>query len=290
MFWTLLGLAVLVYSAFSLYLLLRQHTMIYFPHPLFVGTPKDRDLPYEDLCVETDDKVRLHGWYVPHSKPRGTILFFHGNTGNISYCLDTLEIFHALRFNVYLFDYRGYGHSQGLCSESGTYRDAAAIWQFVTATRGVRSTDVIIYGRSLGGAIAAWLAARNQPRCLVLESSFTSMPDLASAMYPWFPVRTLARIHYPTAENLMNVKCPVLIVHSTQDELIGFSHAEALYRIAPQPKHILEIQGRHRDGYMNSGALYTAGLDEFFTRLLNARFKAAIDHDASGLATHPQAS
>lgn len=149
--------------------------------------------------------------------------FLHGNAGNISHRLDSLRIFHGLGLDVLILDYRGYGRSEGRPSEEGTYRDARAASRYLVEARGVAPERIVVFGRSIGAAIAAALAVEQRPAALILESGFTSVPDLAADLYPWLPARRLARLHYDTRARLPHVTVPVLIVHSRDDEIISFS-------------------------------------------------------------------
>jgi hypothetical protein len=267
--WKLLLAAALGYGVLAAFLAIFQERQVYFPSTVLAATPDQSGLPYEDVHIPSAGGVRLHGWYLP-APPDGrgkTLLFFHGNAGNISHRLASLAIFHRLGLATLIIDYRGYGRSEGSPSEVGTYRDAAAAWRHLTADRGVPPEDIVLFGRSLGAAIAAHQAARTPPAGLILESAFTSVPDVAEELYPFLPVRWLARIRYDTAGDLARVERPVLIAHSREDEIIPYAHAEALYRVAPGPKTLLTLQGSHNDGFLASGEHYLEGLRRFLDGL-----------------------
>ena len=203
----------------------------------------------------------LTGWFIPVEHPRATVLFCHGNGGNISLLIESVRMFHSLQLNVLVFDYRGYGRSEGSPDEEGTYADAEAAWHYLTDTMGVPPAKILVVGRSLGGAIAAWLTARNTPAALVIESSFTSLPDLASELYPWLPVRILTRYAYDTEGSLASVHCPVLVIHSRDDEVIPFTHGEELFGAVQTQKTFLEIRGRHNEGFLLSSKAYLGAID-----------------------------
>jgi len=260
--------AALAYLLACAYLYLAQGRQIFKPLRDIEATPADYGLPYEDIDFRSGDSVRLNGWYVPCVGARHALMFFHGNTRNISYCLDSVSLFHRLGFHVFLFDYRGYGRSEGRPGEQGTYLDAEAAWQYLVETRRIDAATIVMLGRSLGAAIASWLAVRHQPQALVIESTFTSLPDVAAEMYPYLPARLLARHRYPVARYLPQVHCPLLVVHSREDEITRFHHATALYAVANEPKELFEISGRHYDGYSTSGKTYEQGLDRFVRRYL----------------------
>ena len=171
-------------------------------------------------------------------------MLFHGNAGNISHRVDYAAMFDRLGFSTLLVDYRGYGRSSGAPSEQGTYRDAAAGWRWLTETKGIAAGDIVLFGESLGGGVAAWLAAREKPRALVLASTFSSVPDLAAEIYPFLPVRFLSRYKYNTLDALARVHAPVLVAHSKSDDIIPYSHGERLFAAAREPKSFLELRRR----------------------------------------------
>lgn len=263
-----LVLAASAYGLFMLWVYARQSRRIYRPLRELVAAPAERGLNYEDVNFTAADGVRLHGWYVPCAGAYYVMLFFHGNTRNISWCLDSLELFHRLGFSTFIFDYRGYGRSEGRPDEHGTYRDAQAAWDYLQRERGIDAGRIVMLGRSLGGAIACWLAARQAPRALVLESTFLSFPDAAAELYPRLPVRLLARYRYPVKEYLRHVRSPVLIIHSADDELIPYRQGRALYELAHEPKRFMRISGPHYNGYVLSGEHYAEGLAQFFAEHL----------------------
>ncbi len=260
------------YALLVLLLFLFQAHLLYFPNipsrALGPG-PDSIGLAYEDVELVTDDGIKLHAWFVPASEARGTVLFFHGNAGNISHRLDSLKIFHDLKLSTLIIDYRGYGRSEGKPSEQGTYRDADAAWRYLTVQRGIAASRIILFGRSFGGAIASYLASRRKSAGLIIESGFISVPDLAAKVYPWLPARQLARFNYPTREYVKAAGLPVLIIHSRQDEIIPFSQGQSLFAGAREPKGFLELRGGHNDGFIVSGRHYLNGLDDFVTNVLS---------------------
>lgn len=257
------------YLIFASFLFVFQSQFVYYPTRPVSASPADIGVDFESVILETEDGVRLSGWFIPCPDAREVLLFCHGNAGNIGHRLESIAIFHHLGLDVFIFDYRGYGQSEGKPSESGTYQDAEAAWRYLTEERQIKPGRIIIFGRSLGGAVAAWLAQHHTPAALILESSFTSMPDIATTHYPYLPVRWLLRFKYDSAEYLKKVECPVLIVHSRDDEIMPFSHALKLLETAPAPKKLLEISGTHNEGFLTSGSRYQEGLDAFITEHLD---------------------
>ncbi len=256
------------YGVLVLVLFLSQSRLLYqpdFPGRELTADPTRIGLVFEEVELPTEDGEQLHGWWLPHPRARGTLLFFHGNAGNISHRLDSLATFHELGLNQLIIDYRGYGRSSGKPSEQGTYLDALAAWNHLTEQRGIAPDEIVLFGRSLGAAVAAWLAADTRPGALIMESGFSSLPDLAARLYPWLPARWLVRFRYDNLAALAGVGSPVLIVHSRDDEIIPYSHAEALYAAAGQPKSLLSLRGGHNDAIFRSREAYLAGLDVFLS-------------------------
>ncbi|MFC1917567.1 alpha/beta hydrolase [Chloroflexota bacterium] len=257
-----------VYILFAGSLFIFQSHYVYHPERVISVDPSDIGLEFESVSFRTEDKVMLSGWYIPSEGATGVVLFCHGNAGNISHRLESIEIFHRLGMNIFIFDYRGYGRSEGKPSEIGTYRDVEAVWRYLVKERQENPNRIVVIGRSLGGAVAAWLAHSHTPAILILESAFTSAPDIAGKLYPFLPVRLLSRFKYNTAEYLDEVDCPVLIVHSREDEIMPFSHGQRLFERARGTKEFLEISGTHNEGFITSGKRYEEGLNAFITEHL----------------------
>ncbi len=244
-----------------------QSRLVYFPDKQIPFTPAAVGLSYDDIRFRTSDGIVLHGWYINRHNAIGTILFCHGNAGNIGHRLASIKIFHDLGLNVFIFDYRGYGKSEGSINEGGSYLDAQAAWDFLTLTRQIPAGKIVLFGRSLGSAVAAELGRSVSAAGIILESSFRSIPDLGQQIYPFLPVKLLSRIKYPTSDYLQQVGIPKLFIHSRNDEIIPFSHGEYNYSHAPAPKSFLEISGGHNDGFMVSHAVYENGLRQFVSGL-----------------------
>ena len=248
-----LGIMIAIaYVVFAIAIFFVQPRLVYYPEygRSIAGTPDELGLDYEAVELSTDDGETLHGWFVPAPGAKATVLFFHGNAGNISHRMGYLSMLYSLGYNTFILDYRGYGESSGVPSESGTYRDAQAAWQYVTVKKGIAPSEIVLFGESLGGAVAAWLATRKEPGLLVLVSAFTSVPDMGAKLYPFLPVRLLSRFDYDTLEYLKAVTCPVFVAHSPQDEIVPFTQGQALYEAAPAPKQFLELQGGHNNGFI----------------------------------------
>ena len=264
----ILMMVLLGYGLLLIFLYFYQNRLLFLPNVpsrTVNMSPSAVGLAFEPVTLVTRDNIDLDGWFIPAPENRGVILFFHGNAGNISHRLDSLLLFHRLGFSTLIFDYRGYGRSQGHPSEAGTYMDAEAAWHYLTGKRSIAPSRIILFGRSLGAAVAVHQAAEHTPGALIVESGFTSVPDMAAEIYPFLPVRWLARLDYNTRQQLQRVSCPVLVVHSRDDEIIPFRHGQALYAAAREPKQFLELRGGHNDGFLVTGRVYTRKLDEFLS-------------------------
>jgi len=254
--WTLLIVPALAYGAIALLLFLFQDRLAYYPQ---VGrnlelNPRNYGLDHTPLTLTTSDGERLDAWFVPAPPSDAVVLIFHGNAGNMTHRLDTVAMFNRLGYGVLIFDYRGYGRSSGRPSEQGLYRDALAAWQYLTDERGIAPGRIVLFGESLGGGVAAWLAAQldsaGRPGALVLSSVFTSAPELAADLYPWLPTKGLVRLRYDSRSALASIHCPVFVAHSPEDDIIPFRHGQRLYEAAGEPKAFLQMAGGHNEGFI----------------------------------------
>lgn len=253
------------YGAITTLLYLLQERLLFHPTRTLVGTPLDVGLIFEDIYLKTSDGEVLHGWWVPQEDAFATVLFFHGNAGNISGRIDTVEKLYHVGLNVFIFDYRGYGQSTGSPSEDGLYEDAKTAWQYLVGKRSIPPEQIVLHGRSLGGGPAAWLAERVDPAALILESTFTSVPDAGAHHYPFLPVRMLSNIDFDTLARVGHCRCPVLVAHSPDDDVIPFEQGERLFNAARDPKVFLELAGLHNEAHAISGHRYQAGLAAFLS-------------------------
>jgi len=267
---TLLPIFIIVmvaYSMLAIMLYYMQPRFLYCPLKQVSYTPEELGLEYEDVTFKAADKTKLNGWFVPADNAEFTILFCHGNGGNIMHRLDSISLFHNLGVNVFIFDYRGYGNSEGTPSEEGTYMDVRAARRYLARRKKIPHDNIIIFGRSLGGSIAAYLATRIKARALVIESSFTSYADIGKKFYPYMPVHWFAKFNYPTIDYIKKVHCPVMIIHSRTDEVIPFEFGLELYEATNEPKEFIEIQGGHNDGFLISGELYKKAWSQWINKL-----------------------
>lgn len=258
----------LLYIIVTLLLYLFQNKIIYHPNKTITQTPASIGLGYKRVNFKSIDGIKLSGWFIPAQKERGIVLFCHGNAWNISSFMDTIKLYNKLDLSFFIFDYRGFGESDGFPSEYGTYLDADGAWHYLTESLEIPADKIIYIGRSLGGSIVANLATIHKPKLLILESTFTSLKNIGSDLFPIFPVRYLLSYEYPTVEYLKKINIPILIVHSKQDELISINHGRILFKNASQPKEFLQINGNHDNGYITSGNLYKNGIDNFISKYL----------------------
>jgi len=248
--------------------------MLYYPVREIESTPDKFGRKYEDVTLTTSDRVRINGWFLPapelpiaNHPSRITVLFFHGNAGNISHRFEKLEILGALGMDTLIVDYRGYGRSEGKPDEAGTYRDARAAYMYLTQTRNREPKTVVVYGESLGSAVAADLASQVDIGGLVLEEAFTSVADVGQKMFPFLPIRWLVRNKYDTLGKMPRIHAPLLIFHSRDDEFFDIRHAQRLLAAANEPKRLIELRGSHNDAFLTSAETYRNGLKEFLAGL-----------------------
>jgi fermentation-respiration switch protein FrsA (DUF1100 family) len=260
-----IGLA-LGYLGLVSFVYVRQPKMIYFPTKEIEKTPAAIGLSFEEVALKTSDGLTIAAWYVPAPDARAVLLFCHGNGGNMSHRLDSIRIFHDLGLSVLIFDYRGYGRSEGAPTEKGTYLDAEAAWHFLVKDKGIDPARMVIFGRSLGSAVAAELAMRKKAGALIIESGFTSIPDIGKKYYPYMPVSLITRFHYATIDKVSSLALPKLFIHSPEDEVIPSDHGVRLFEKAREPKEFLQIRGGHNEGFLQSGYFYINGLEQFIRK------------------------
>jgi fermentation-respiration switch protein FrsA (DUF1100 family) len=275
MLWSALQIALLVYLGLAALIYFKQSSLVFLPEMDrgFRANPADIGLPFTPLRLATADGETLDGWFVPANiqrATRGLVIIFHGNAGNMGHRLDYLRMFHDLGLATLIIDYRGYGKSSGSPSEAGTYLDAETTWRHATQVLGFKPQRIVVFGESLGGAVAAQLAATHRPGALVLASTFSSVPDLGAEIYPWLPIRLLANIEYSTLERLAQIDCPLLVIHSRDDETIPYRHGRRLFEAARPPKQFIEMTGSHNEGFVFAREDWVRQLDVFLAQAVAA--------------------
>ncbi|HLP61760.1 MAG TPA: alpha/beta hydrolase [Candidatus Deferrimicrobium sp.] len=264
----LIGIAVLLAVAVYLFLAIRvlciHPYIIYRPNRQMGHTPRAVGLDYREIFFKTKDGVTLNAWFIPAPGPKAVALHCHGNSGNIAERVDNIiKIYYDIGLSLFIFDYRGYGQSQGKPTEKGIYKDAEAAWNYLVAEMGIQPGNIIITAHSLGGPVAAYLAAKVNPQALILEGTFTTMTAMGKRIYPYLPIRLLVRQRYNTRKYLKKVHCPVLIIHSPDDTIVPFYMGRELYRAANPPKQFLKIHGSHNDAMLDSREPYINEINTF---------------------------
>jgi len=239
-------------SLLSLPLRWFERANLYFPNRVLKGDPGALGLTFQDLSLTASDGASVHAWFVPLEEESPVILFCHGNAGNISHRLDKLLLLRRAGAAVLLFDYRGYGRSWGTPTEEGTYGDAEAAYAWLTEEKKVPPERIVAHGESLGGAVAMELALRRRVAGLILESAFTSVVEMAKRIFPFLPVRRMVSFRYDNLSKVGKAACPVLVMHSPQDDIVPFAMGRHLYEAAPRPKTFVELRGSHNDGFLES--------------------------------------
>jgi fermentation-respiration switch protein FrsA (DUF1100 family) len=249
--WALWRIARLPLVAYLLVLLMFAHwenSLIYFPMKYPAGDWEPFGLKVDDATFTAADGTQLHGWYSPADQPIAVILFCHGNAGNVTHRADALQAVQAMQASILVFDYRGYGRSEGTPSEAGVLADARAARKWLAERAGVGEQDVVLMGESLGGGVAVELAAKDGARGLVLQDTFSSLPDVAAYHYPWLPVRWLMQGRLDSVSLIDQYHGPLLMAHGDADMIVPFPFAEKLFAAANEPKRFLREPGaNHND-------------------------------------------
>jgi fermentation-respiration switch protein FrsA (DUF1100 family) len=221
-------------------LLWLENSLTYFPMKHPAGRWEAAGLEIEDAYLAAADGTKLHGWYLPAKNPQAVILFCHGNAGNVTHRDELLrQLPQFVETSILVFDYRGYGRSEGMPNEAGVLADARAARAWLAERAGVREQDIVLWGESIGGAVAVDLAARDGARALILEDTFTSLPEVAAYHYPWLPVRWLMRGKLNSLEAIGDYHGPLLMAHGDADTIVPYSFGERLFAAANEPKRLI---------------------------------------------------
>jgi fermentation-respiration switch protein FrsA (DUF1100 family) len=244
-------------------LYLMQPSMVFYPYPDLVETPAEWGLEYEEVYLSSRDGVKLHGWYIPRNKAEEVVLFLHGNGGNISHRGASIEIFNRIGLNILIIDYRGYGKSEGSPGEKGLYEDARTAWRYLIEQRGFKTEQIILFGRSLGAAVATKLAAEVGPKTVILESAFSRSRDMANTMMPIVSRIAVMRYPFNSMGRIKDIHARLLMLHSPDDEIIPYDLGKKLFQAANEPKQFVELKGDHNNGFMLSQPKYEQALAKF---------------------------
>ncbi len=247
-----------------------ERKMIFCPMTFPEGYWETSQFPgqLEDCSFSAADGVRLHGWFAHAHHPRSasvpTLIFFHGNAGNITHRLTNIAYLIRLGMNVFIFDYRGYGKSEGSPNEQGVYADAVAAYEYVLSRNDVDKKRIVLFGRSLGGAVAVELATRKPCEKLILESTFTSIKDMATIMFGGLPLHYLVHTKFDSIAKIPTIRVPMLAIHGDQDSVVPFKLGHRLFEAANQPKVFYTLEGAdHNDTYERGGQDYFDRIAQF---------------------------
>ena len=268
MLWLILIIPIVVYIVLALLLTVFQSKFVFMPGKTIFMTPDEKGMDYEELWIAVPDGTKINAWFIKAEDPKGTLLFCHGNAGTMSHRIESAAIFHSLGMNVMLFDYRGYGRSPGSPSEENTYEDAEAVWNYLLEEKSIPEDRIVVLGRSMGGPVGAKIAKDHKPKLCILESTFSSALDVARFRFPVFPTKLLVRIKYPTIDYVREIKCPLLLVHSSDDEIIPYNMGEMIYAAANDPKDFLQLSGGHNETYFECVELYREKLETTIRKYL----------------------
>lgn len=263
-----IAVVLLPFLAFVGFMYLKQPDMVFFPIKELRDAPGNWGLDYENVEFKSGDTAaQLHGWFIPKQGASKTLLFFHGNAGNISHRGESIKIFHDAGVNVFIIDYRGYGLSTGTPSENGVYEDARSAWQYLTDTKGIDASKILIFGRSLGGVVATQLASEVSAAGLIIESVFSSAKDVARDLMPYLSHLVYIRYAFNAEETIKKVRLPLLVLHSPADDIIPFRLGKKVFDAANDPKTFFEMRGDHNSGFIDSQPEYQQALEKFIASL-----------------------
>lgn len=241
-----------------------ERMFVYYPSRQIEENPGDLGLAFQDVTLDTEDKLKLHAWFVPCEGARATVLILHGNGGNISHRLPYINLLHRLSVHVFILDYRGYGKSEGKPFEEGLYRDARAAYEWWAQQRQPQGEKLILFGESLGGTVAVHLGARVPIAGLILQSTFTSARDMAKTMMPIGLLLPLTGIRFDSEKEIGKIACPKLVIHGIRDEIVPFRLGKTLYETAPSPKSFYAVPGAgHNDLFWIAGEEYGRKVRDF---------------------------
>ena len=243
-----------------------EKSSLFFPMRELTITPAIVGLKYEEVYFNTFDNKKLHGWFIANDSARFTVIFAHGNAGNIGHRVEKIKLLYDIGVSVFIFDYRGYGRSEGAASEAGLYRDTEAAYDYIVKIRKIPEDSVILYGESIGGAPVIDLARKARVRALITEEAFSSIKDMARTAYPILPAFIFSS-RFDSLSKIPEVECPKLIIHSVDDEIVPLSLGEKLYAAANPPKQFLKIRGSHNTAFFDSQDVFTREVKAWIAKL-----------------------
>lgn len=251
---------------FILFLKFYEKKGIYFPIRKIDLTPKDVGLEYEDVYFLSSDGIKINGWYIPAKESRATLLFCHGNAGNISHRIEIIDMFCRIKLDVFIFDYRGYGRSQGSPTEKGLNADAHAAYTYLIDKRKLNEGTIVVYGKSLGANVAVELCSKIKPAALISESAFASALEMGKKLFPFLPIKWFITIKYDALSKIKDITAPKLIIHSEDDEIIPFQQGRKLFEAAPEPKEFYPMRGGHNEAIFQAKEDFVNKIDIFLQK------------------------
>ena len=241
-----------------------ENSIIFHPDKKLDDNPSNWNLYYRDIKFFTPDGQKLHGWFFPLSEESPVLLFCHGNAGNMSHRIENIKSLIKKNISVFIFSYRGYGQSSGKPSEKGIYTDGIAAYDYLTKSEMISSGNIVVFGRSLGGAVAIEIALKRKVRCLIAESTFTSIKDMSKTIFPFSIFSPFVPNHYNNSLKIENVSAPKLVIHGRNDEIVPFDMGRKLYAQAKGAKIFLQVHGAgHNDTYIVGGEEYFEAIRKF---------------------------
>ncbi len=240
---------------------------IFYPVKQVEFTPKLIDSTFDDIYIKTQDNITLNGWFIPCNNSKYTIFFLHGNAGNIGHRLEKIKMLREAGLNIFIIDYRGYGRSGGSPFEEGLYYDAKAAYEYLLYTRKISPNKIILYGESLGAAVAIDLAAKSEIKAIILEGAFSCGKDMGREIFPFLPV-FFFKDTYNSVKKIKTVKAAKLFLHSKEDEIVPFALSKKLFDSSPGEKFFIELNGSHNDAFLYSKNEYLSAISEFINNNL----------------------
>lgn len=242
-----------------------EKTSVFYPSRVIEVTPDRFNLPYEDITLTTEDSVQINGWLIKRPQAKSTLLFFHGNAGNISDRLMKIKYLYELGVNIFIIDYRGYGRSQGVPSEKGVYRDGFAAFDFLKSRGDVGRLPIVIYGGSLGGAVATEVASHRKVDGLIIDSGFPSAPVMGKLLYPFIPTIFMS-VKLDSQARVKSLKIPKLFMHSVDDKVVPYRLGRQLFDAAAEPKEFVQLTGGHTTGHIDCRELFLGSIQRFLSK------------------------
>ncbi|MFA5167929.1 MAG: alpha/beta hydrolase [Candidatus Omnitrophota bacterium] len=259
----LITLAIIIVVA-KILILFTEERKLYRPDDMVFLTPRNVEIPYEDIYFNTKDHQSLNGWFVPSKGAKITILYCQGRSSNLSDTVPFIKFFHEMGLNVFAFDYRGFGNSSGKPSEQGLYKDVEAAYDYLITRKDIDKDKIVVYGKSLGGPVATHLCLKRKLAALILEGCFPSLKTYVGDIGGFLPTEWLVSEKFDAVSRVKKIKIPKLIVHGMDDEVISFSEGRLLYNKAALPKEFLSFNGGHDDNIYLTSEAYKDKLEEFF--------------------------